>query len=160
MECEIEVKSFYCFLITREKKIIDFFPLLLSPIQTVLAPTTYWHSFLETQYRRSSTFLAHINNVNEITPAYIENLKALEKFVLVKYENDRAIIPNESAHFGYWDRYRRPIQLEDTEIYKEDRLGLRAMKENGQLIFLTVPNASHIEFNEEWFVDNILIYLR
>lgn len=46
------------------------------------------------------------------------------------------------------------------ELYTEDRLGLREMNEKGKLIFLTAPNATHLEMDEEWFVENILIHLK
>jgi palmitoyl-protein thioesterase len=78
----------------------------------------------------------------------------------VKYEKDQSIIPNESTHFGYWDVKRKPIRLEEMELYTEDRLGLKEMNENGKLIFLTAPNATHLQMNEEWFVENILRYLK
>jgi palmitoyl-protein thioesterase len=131
------------------------------PTQNVLAPSTYWHDLSEQRYRRRSTFLALINNVNEINFDYVKNLQSLEKLVLVKYEKDQAIIPNESTHFGYWDVNRNSIQLEQSDLYTHDRLGLREMKKNGQLIFISCPNATHLELNEEWFVEEIILpYLK
>lgn len=124
-----------------------------------MAPTTYWHDLDENRYHRGSTFLAIINNEKEINVDYVKNLKSLEKVVLVKYENDQSIIPNESTFFGYWDRKKMPIHLEQTDLYAQDRLGLRAMKENGQLIFHISPGL-HLELNENWFVNNIVVYFK
>lgn len=53
-----------------------------------------------------------------------------------------------------------PIALEDMELYTEDRLGLKEMNEKGKLIFITAPNATHLEMNEKWFVENILRFFK
>lgn len=86
----------------------------------------------------------------------MKNLQSLERLVLVKYQKDQAIIPNESTFFGYWDVNRMAIQLEETNLYKQDRLGLKAMNENGQLIFIVCPEAAHLEMNEQWFATDII----
>lgn len=108
------------------------------PSQNFLTPATYWHDLSEQRYRQCSSFLAILNNVKEINFDYIKNLQSLEKLVLVKYQLDQSVIPNESTFFGYWDLNRKAIQLEETTLFVDDRLGLRSMKENGQLIFLTL----------------------
>jgi palmitoyl-protein thioesterase len=83
----------------------------------------------------------------------------LKKFVLVQYEKDEAVIPNESTFFGYQDENYKPVQLEQTDLFRKDKLGLKAMKENGQIVFLTHP-AGHLAWNEEWFVENLIPYLK
>ncbi|KAG5674500.1 hypothetical protein PVAND_004462 [Polypedilum vanderplanki] len=129
------------------------------PSQYLLTPASYWHDLNPNRYQKGSTFLAIINNEKDtIITDYAENLKALERFVMVKYESDEAIIPNESTFFGYWSEQKTLIRLEESELYKRDKLGLKAMNENGQLVFLVSPGG-HLELNEEWFVDNILQYL-
>jgi palmitoyl-protein thioesterase len=136
------------------------FPNFRRPSQNLLTPTTYWHDLNEQRYHRGSTFLAIINNERgEINADYVANLKALRKLVLVKYETDESIIPNESAFFGYWNAWREVINMEETELYRNDKLGLREMKESAQLVFLTSPGG-HLEMNEQWFIDNILPHLK
>lgn len=71
------------------------------------------------------------------------------------YEDDVVVVPNESTWFGYIDKESQPISLEELALFKEDRLGLKAMKENGQLIFLTSP-LGHLELDETWFIESIV----
>lgn len=126
------------------------------PIQNHIAPLTYWHdSANEAKYRRGSTFLAVINNENQYNSNYVINLHNLKRLVLVKYQHDKAIVPNESTWFGYHDHNEVEHPLEQTEVYKNDRLGLRALKENGKLVLLLSPN-DHLNLDEVWFKDNII----
>lgn len=89
----------------------------------------------------------------------MRNLKSLKKLVLVKYEEDVGVVPNESTWFGYYNYASQTVPLEDLPLYKQDRLGLKAMKENDQLVFLTSP-LGHLKLDEPWFIDNIIPYLK
>lgn len=127
-------------------------------VQKLLVQATYWHDPLhEDKYRKYSTFLSDLNNEVEINEDYSERLKALKKFVLVKFGNDSIVQPRESQWFGYY----RPgqdtelISMEETSLYKDDRLGLKAMKEAGQLILLE-SDGNHLEYSRSWFNENIL----
>lgn len=128
------------------------------PSQNFLTPATYWHDLSEQRYQKCSTFLAILNNVREINVDYVNNLQSLNKLVLVKYENDQSVIPNESTFFGYWDINQTPINLEDSRMYQEDRLGLKLMNDKGQLVFLTCPDSAHLEMIEPWFYENVIPY--
>lgn len=90
---------------------------------------------------------------------YIENLKRLKNFILVRYADDDSIVPKESVHFGYVNINKKPLMLEDMDIYKMDKLGLKSMKENGKLKFLVSPGA-HLYLDNEWFTENIIPYLK
>ncbi|XP_070492357.1 palmitoyl-protein thioesterase 1-like [Chironomus tepperi] len=129
------------------------------PTQSLLAPATYWHDIDERRYLSGSTFLTLINNEIELNEGYRNNLKSLQKLVLVKYDQDTSIVPNESAFFGYFDRNKNIVPLLFSNLYKLDLLGLKSMHENGQLVFLTAPGA-HLDLDENWFVENILPYLK
>lgn len=120
-----------------------------------MAPATYWHdSNNETAYLKGSTFLAQINNEKFINRDYIENLAGVNKFVLVKFDDDKSIIPNESTHFGYVER-GKPLLMEETSLFIDDKLGLRELKEKGKLVFLHSPG-THLELHPNWLVDNII----
>ncbi|KAL7042970.1 hypothetical protein ACKWTF_001348 [Chironomus riparius] len=129
------------------------------PTQSLLAPATYWHDIVEERYLAGSTFLTAINNELEINEGYRNNLKSLQKLILVKYDQDTSIVPNESAFFGYFDSDKNVVPLVLSNLYQLDKLGLKSMDENGKLVFLTAPGA-HLDLNEIWFVENILLYLR
>lgn len=133
--------------------------IFFSASQLHFTPATYFHDVNEERYRKGSTFLADINNENEINYEYIDNLKSLKKFVLVMYEDDVGVFPKESTWFGYIDKDSNTIPLEQLELYKEDRLGLKSMKESGKLIFLTSP-LGHLKLDENWFIDNIVPLLK
>lgn len=48
--------------------------------------------------------------------------------------------------------------MEETKTYIDDKLGLRALKENGTLVLLH-SKGSHLELHPNWFVENIIPYL-
>lgn len=128
-------------------------------MQNWCAPLTYWHDTDEHKYRRGSTFLAVINNENEYNSNYVINLKNLKRLVLVKYEFDGAIVPKESSWFGYYDESGREHQMSDTAIYKNDRLGLQALRDSGKLVFHLSPG-DHLHANPNWFAQNIVPYFK
>lgn len=127
--------------------------------QKLAAPLTYWHDTDEAAYRKSSTFLAVINNEKDFNANYVLNLNNLRRIILVKYEHDSAIIPNESTWFGYYDSHKKEFPMEQTKVYQEDRLGLETLKNSGRLIRL-MSAGSHLELKEDWFVQEILPYLK
>ena len=45
--------------------------------------------------------------------------------------------------------------LEQTDLYREDRLGLKMLHDSGRIHFLNV-HGNHLQFTEDWFVDNII----
>lgn len=125
------------------------------PFQGIVAPSTYWHDLDEERYRKGSTFLAVINNEKEYNANYVINLHNLKRLILVKYEKDESVIPNETAWFGYYNEKGVEVPLEQTKVYLGDRLGLQALKETGRLIFLLSPR-EHLELDPAWFRQNIL----
>jgi len=56
---------------------------------------------------------------------------------------DEMVQPIESEWFGQYETNSETVlTMRETELYKEDWIGLKAMDENGQLQFLTVEGAS------------------
>ncbi|KAG5674497.1 hypothetical protein PVAND_004459 [Polypedilum vanderplanki] len=128
--------------------------------QNSLSPLTYWHDDLnEFRYKRGSSFLAHINNENYYNADYVKNLQELKRLVLVKYVKDLSVIPNESTQFGFRDHNGRSIKLEETDLFQNDRLGLKKMKQDGKLILLDAPY-EHLVLDENWFRENIVPILK
>ncbi|XP_031357999.1 palmitoyl-protein thioesterase 1-like isoform X2 [Photinus pyralis] len=126
--------------------------------QNYFVQATYWHNPLDIDnYKRRNTFLADINNENRINGTYIDNLNRLEKFVMVKYTKETFVVPSESEWFGYYETAldNQTQTLENSQLYIDDRLGLRRMHDEGKLDFLTVP-WEHVEFHWDWFKDNIV----
>jgi Palmitoyl protein thioesterase len=126
--------------------------------QKSLAPASYWHDVNEDRYKRGSTFLAVVNNENDYNEAYVRNLQSLRRLVLVKYVEDKSLIPNESAWFGY-NFNGTSLALEDMEVFKKDRLGLVKLKAEGKLSRLESPH-EHLVLNKKWFRANITPILK
>ncbi|XP_014212986.1 palmitoyl-protein thioesterase 1 [Copidosoma floridanum] len=125
-------------------------------VQNHIVQAQYWHDPLqEDVYKQSSTFLADINNERNVNKTYIKNLGRLRNLVLVKFVNETVIKPVETEWFGFYSPGQavQTEKLEDSAIYKEDRLGLADLQNSGRLHFLAVEL---FDYTEEWFLDNII----
>lgn len=89
----------------------------------------------------------------------MRNLESLKGIVLVKYSDDVSLIPNESTWFGYQDKSGRIIPMEETDVYKKDKLGLQKLINEGKLIRLESP-LEHLKLDENWFRQNIIPILK
>ncbi|CAL8134892.1 unnamed protein product [Orchesella dallaii] len=127
-------------------------------VQNFLVQAEYWHDpFKQEEYVNNSVFLADINNERVKNVAYKNNLQKLRNLVLVLFDDDSIVEPKESEWFGYFrpGSDKEIVRLEDSQLYKEDWLGLKAMNEGGKLHFLSSPG-DHLQFTKEWFTKNIL----
>ncbi|XP_066152563.1 palmitoyl-protein thioesterase 1 [Euwallacea fornicatus] len=132
-------------------------------VQNALVQATYWHDPLnEQEYKNYSSFLSDINNEKEVNQNYVTNLQALDNFVLIKFNNDTIVQPVDTEWFGFY----KPGQsvelqsLEESDLYTEDRLGLKKLNENKKLKFLAT-SGNHLKFEWAWFEQNVVApYLR
>ncbi|KAB0796434.1 hypothetical protein PPYR_10495 [Photinus pyralis] len=127
-------------------------------LQHSLVQATYWHDPLnEDLYKQGSTFLADINNERAINQSYIDNLRALKNFVMIKFEGDTIVQPMETEWFGFYKPGQaKEIQtLQESELYKQDRLGLMKMERDGKLHFMSLPG-NHLQFEWSWFEKNVI----
>ncbi|XP_018495259.1 palmitoyl-protein thioesterase 1 [Galendromus occidentalis] len=140
------------------RKILDY-GAYWSWVQNELVPAQYWHDPNDEQtYANKSIFLADINNERVVNQTYRENLSKLEKLVLVKFGADSIVQPRESSWFG-WYKANQDVavsDMEDTALYKEDRIGLKTLKESGRLDLLEIAGADHLRVSEKWFTENII----
>nr|XP_032810041.1 palmitoyl-protein thioesterase 1 [Petromyzon marinus] len=131
-------------------------------IQKMIVQAEYWHDSLnEELYINNSVFLADINQERVVNPSYRENLKKLNKFVMVMFNQDQMVEPKESEWFGFYKPGQAVeiYKLQDSALYTEDRLGLKEMDQAGKLVFLS-SDTDHLQFTDEWFDENILSYLK
>ncbi|KZC03815.1 Palmitoyl-protein thioesterase 1, partial [Dufourea novaeangliae] len=127
-------------------------------VQEKFIQATYWHDpYQEEEYKHKSTFLSDINNELHINQTYKDSLKKLENMVLVKFVNDTIVSPQETEWFGFYaPGQEKQIQtLEETDLYREDRLGLQALHKLGKIHLISVPG-NHLQFTENWFIDNVI----
>lgn len=132
-------------------------------VQSALVQATYWHDPLdEDTYKHRSIFLSDINNEVYINQTYIHNLNNLERLVMVKFNNDTIVQPRETEWFGFYEpgQATKIMTLQDSQIYLEDRLGLKKMEQAGKLVFLSTEG-DHLRFSDKWFIEKIITpYLR
>ena len=97
-------------------------------------------------YLNKCNYLPFINNAVPHT-AY-ENQKAnimtLANLVLIWSPNDVILSPPESAIFSVYDDDLQVMSLFDTDLYNEDRLGLKYLNEQNRLQ-LYETNCSHVD---------------
>ncbi|KAF2355833.1 Palmitoyl protein thioesterase [Trinorchestia longiramus] len=130
-------------------------------IQNRLIQAQYWHDPLDEEaYREGNILMPDINQENSINEDYKQNLMSLENFVLAMFSDDHTVIPRESSWFGFYKPGQdQELQtLQESTLYTEDRLGLKALDEAGKLHFIT-SEGDHMQFTDEWFIENIIPYL-
>ena len=128
--------------------------------EQTLSFASYWNS--PGNPLNNSTFLAYVNNqgndTNEGKPKYLsQKLKAL---VMISFENESIVLPQISSSFGSWDEFGlNLLAFNETNLYKNDLIGLKTLDQNNGLIFKTIPNSSHMHipyhFIESQFVELI-----
>ncbi|KAM8840026.1 palmitoyl-protein thioesterase 1 isoform 2-T3 [Spinachia spinachia] len=130
-------------------------------VQKHLVQAQYWHDPLnEDLYMKHSLFLADINQERAVNETYRKNLQLLEKFVMVKFLQESVVDPVDTEWFGFLKsgQAKETETLQESALYKEDRLGLAAMDKEGKLAFLS-SEGDHLQFTREWFTANLLPYL-
>merc|ERR1712187_375823 len=112
-------------------------------------------------YLAKSRFLADINNEKDTKNAtYKTNLQSLAKYVLVEGLSDSMVLPHVSEQHGFyaWGSTTQTQQLEETDGYKGDWLGLQTMQKAGKLSKLTY-DGDHLRWNQSFWEDTILPFL-
>ncbi|RVE66637.1 hypothetical protein OJAV_G00109340 [Oryzias javanicus] len=80
---------------------------------------------------------------------------------MVKFLQDSVVDPVDTEWFGFLKtgQAKETETLQESDLYKQDRLGLAAMDKAGKLVFLATEG-DHLQFSKEWFDANLLPYLR
>ncbi|XP_012070048.1 palmitoyl-protein thioesterase 1 isoform X3 [Jatropha curcas] len=93
-------------------------------------------------YLKKCKFLPKLNNElpGERNSIYKERLTSLQNLVLIMFENDKVLIPKETAWFGYYadGSFETILPAEQTKLYTEDWIGLKALNEAGRVHFVNV----------------------
>jgi palmitoyl-protein thioesterase len=127
-------------------------------VQNSLVQAEYWHDPLnEDLYKNKSVFLGDINNEKTQNDQYKQNLLKLENMVLVKFNQDTMVVPPDSEWFGFYTPGQASTiqQMNETDLYIQDRIGLQTMDNNGKIAFLSV-DGDHLQFSTQWFIDSII----
>jgi len=112
------------------------------------------------KYEVSNIFLPDINNeLMQKNKTYKNNLITLEKLVLIRFgENDFEIKPHNSSWFSRlsWGSHPtqmvspdRMLNMEDTDNYQDDWIGLKTLDEQGKIDMKTCPARAMTDLTRE-----------
>ncbi|CAI5948050.1 unnamed protein product [Closterium sp. NIES-64] len=117
-------------------------------VQKFFMPAQYFRLWRHMdRYLQRSAFLADINNERGPTrrnETYAANVRSLERFVLVRWEDETMISPPQSSWFWSHDRFGNLLPLQEQPMFAEDWLGLRTLHEKKKLHFTTMPGSHGI----------------
>ena len=131
-------------------------------VQLAIAPCSYFRDTTSQEtfdnYLKYSWFLARLNNENDHTSQSALDRKsrvtALNNFLAVYFDRDGIVAPKESAVFSELQipeqagADRKLVQMFDTQMYKEDWLGLKTLYESGKFKLDHINNA-HVTFSDD-----------
>lgn len=107
-------------------------------------------------YLTYNIFLPDVNNEKAIkSEQYRANLKSLQKLVLFRFEDDVTVVPRDSAWFGFFDG-KQLLQMEQTQLYQEDWIGLKALNESNRLVIGQSPGG-HMQFSLQWLEQHVIV---
>jgi len=114
----------------------------------------YWRNPTKLEiYLDKSVYLPYINNekLHISMEKQKQNIISLSNFVMIWSPNDEIVYPAESGKFSFLDKDMNIIPIDETDIYKEDTLGLKYLDDEDRMhIYKT--NCSHVDHrNPECF---------
>lgn len=116
-------------------------------------------------YFQHNQFLLDINNDNpdesKRNSTYFNNLQTLNSFYMYIFEKDTVVVPKESGWFALHDptTSSKIKYLKDLSLYREDRLGLKKLDEQGKLYFRMLPG-EHLKLSNEFIKNELADILR
>lgn len=128
--------------------ILNFVKIYSPEMQKKYSFTNYWRNPIDYKlYLDNSTYLAELNNERTINYVNKKNIESLKNFVMVFSPFDSVVIPPQSAIFSLLDSDLDVIPVKDTELYKQDWLGLQKLDKENKL-WLYKTNCTHMEHRQ------------
>lgn len=132
-------------------------------VQNHLAPSGYVKIPNDlAAYYKGSLFLPKLNNEIPLNrnETYKKRLESLNHLVLIMFQQDVVLIPPQTAWFGFYaDNDFTTVQApEETDLYKEDWIGLRALDEAGRVKYIAFPG-DHLRINDLELKQYVVPYL-
>jgi len=131
-------------------------------VQSHLVQAQYWHDPLdEDEYKKKSKFIAEINQEGTVKLEYKQNLMRVSNITFVMFNKDTMVVPKESEWFGFYKpgQDKELMTLQESDLWKEDKLGLKEMDSQGRLSFLKIE-ADHLRVPEAFWSDEIIPRLK
>jgi palmitoyl-protein thioesterase len=128
--------------------ILNFVKIYSPEMQTKYSFTNYWRDPINYKlYLENSTYLAGLNNEKFMCYENKKNIESLKNFVMVFSPFDTIVIPPQSGIFSLYDSDLDIVPLKDTELYKQDLLGLQKLDKENKL-WLYKTNCTHMEHRQ------------
>lgn len=119
----------------------------------------YWKGSNKELYLERSRWLADRNNDRVINQTYRNHMISLNKYMVTVALNDTIVQPPQSAWHTYWqwgNKWRSHLmELNETEGYQTDALGLKTLHERGDLIMNSFVG-HHLGYTMEWWTQTVL----
>ncbi|KAL0644940.1 hypothetical protein Bca4012_043231 [Brassica carinata] len=97
------------------------------------------------KYLGKSKYLPKLNNEipNERNSTYKDRFTSLHNLVLVKFQDDKVIVPQDSSWFGFYPdgAFKPLLSAQQTKLYTEDWIGLKTLDDAGKVKFVSVKGA-------------------
>ncbi|CAH9145934.1 unnamed protein product [Cuscuta epithymum] len=112
--------------------------------QTHLAPSGYIKIPSDIPgYLKGCRYLPRLNNEIKDKDSALRKKKfsSLERLVLVLFQADTIILPQESSWFGYYPNgdFSKAVPMQQTDVYKKDLFGLQTLDKAKKIKFFKVP---------------------
>ncbi|XP_023641050.1 palmitoyl-protein thioesterase 1 isoform X2 [Capsella rubella] len=133
-------------------------------VQDRLAPSGYFKDPMDVaKYLESSKYLPKLSNEipEQRNSTYKERFASLHNLVLVKFQDDTIIVPNDSTWFGFYPDgdFEHVLPAQKTKLYTEDWIGLKTLDVAGKVKFVSVPG-EHVKMAKEDVVKYVVPYLQ
>lgn len=126
---------------------------------TVLSAQYFRDPYHYDDYINYSKFLNDINNEkpNQSNQTYIDNFCKLNKFVMIKFDQDETVVPKESAWFQDIDISNDQIlPFNQTTFFKKELIGLKKLYNSNSIEFLSI-NDKHMVIDDDFLVNEIIL---
>jgi len=135
-----------------------------------LSVADIWHDpYHESDYLSRNKYLPKMNNVidHPDKTRFKQNFLKLQQAVFytgdvgVKDLYDDGISPWQTGAWGYWDANKTMLNMTQTEIWKQDTIGLKKLDDAGRLHVQSVKNIRHNDWirNESIIKQYVLPWL-
>jgi palmitoyl-protein thioesterase len=115
--------------------------------QNHISIASYWRNPTMLDTYLTCSFLARLNNefwCEEESPIHRRNIRNLSNFVMIWSPEDNVLNPPESGKFSFFDQDLNVIPLKETDLYKNDNLGLKFLNFLDKLHTFET-NCSHVD---------------
>jgi palmitoyl-protein thioesterase len=112
-------------------------------------------------YIQKSSYLSLFNNEkwSENSTMYITNIKKLKNIVFIWSAKDEIINPPESGKFSFFDNNLNVVSIFDTELYKNDLLGLRYLNEQNKM-HIYETSCTHVQHKDPICFEELYVILK